>query len=132
MKTIFVPLSLKTTRINPSPPLMDHSKKKFLILILSITNNEIVQNSKSKQNKFSFVCTFKLLKYLASHHYKRCGKPVTRKYLASRADEGEIEAHWRSKYHVLIPKSSIAKKTSKTYIICQNFSVNMIQRLRQP
>ncbi len=50
-----------------------------------------------------------LLKYLASHHYKRCGKPVTLKYLASWADKGEIETHWRSKYHILIPKSCIAK-----------------------
>ncbi len=40
----FVPLSLKTTQNNRSSP---H------------TNNEIVQNSKLKPRKFSFLCTFK-------------------------------------------------------------------------
>jgi hypothetical protein len=56
----FIPRSLKTTRNNRSSPqngpIINFSLKSYY---LCITNTEIVQNSKSKPKKFSFLCTFK-------------------------------------------------------------------------
>jgi hypothetical protein len=60
LEKFFVPLSLTTTRNNPTSPQNGPIKIFFTkSLYLSITNNEIAQNSKSKPKKFSFLCTFK-------------------------------------------------------------------------
>ncbi len=57
----FFPLSLKTMRNNCSSPHNGPIKKLFpKILNLSLTNNEIVETSKSEPKKFSFLFTFKL------------------------------------------------------------------------
>ncbi len=65
LKFFFVPHSLKTTRNNHiAPPIMVQSKKVSpKILFLCITNKEIVQNSKSKPKKLSFLCTFLRLSF---------------------------------------------------------------------
>ena len=38
--------------------------------------------------------------HLASHQDERRGEPVVLEDLASRADEGEVEADWRCRSHV--------------------------------
>jgi len=58
-KIFFIPRNPKTTRNNRSSP-NNGPIKNFLLksYYLCITNIEIVQNSKSKPKKFSFLCTF--------------------------------------------------------------------------
>ncbi len=66
LEKIFIPRSLKTTRNNCSSSHIGPIKKNFpenLIVFLCITNNEIVEKSKSKPKKFSFLCTCKPLLY---------------------------------------------------------------------
>jgi hypothetical protein len=53
-------LVLRQRGIIAAPPIMVQSKKIFpKILLFMHTNKEIVQNSKLKPKKFSFLCTFK-------------------------------------------------------------------------
>ncbi len=61
MKFFFIPRSLKTTRNNRSSPHNGPIKKLYSpkSYYFCITNNEIIQNSKVKQKKFSFLCTLK-------------------------------------------------------------------------
>ncbi len=61
LEIFFIPRSLKTTRNNHSFPHNGPIKKFFSLksYFLGKTNTEIVQNSKSKPKKFSFLCTFK-------------------------------------------------------------------------
>ncbi len=60
-ENFFIPRSPRTMRNNRSSP---HNKKNVSLksYYLCITNIEIVQNSKSKPKKFSFLCTFKVCK----------------------------------------------------------------------
>jgi hypothetical protein len=83
LENLFIPRSLKTTRNNRSSPHNGLIKKFFSLksYYLCITNTEIVQNSKSKPNKFSFLCTFKFPDkfrrfFCSGHHTNDAGAPL--------------------------------------------------------
>ncbi len=67
LKNFFIPRSLKTTRNNRSSPHIGPIKKNFpKSYYFCITNNETVQNSKSKPKKLSFfLCTFKACLFIS-------------------------------------------------------------------
>ncbi len=71
-----VVLRVKTTQNNRSSPHIGPIKKKFSpkSYYLCITNNEIVQNSKSKAKTFLFLCNFNVIVldfYVCGNHRKR-------------------------------------------------------------
>ncbi len=114
MKNFFIPRSPWTTLI--VAPAIWSNQKIFSLesYYLCIANIEIVQNSKSKPKKFSFLCTFKIKIINGWRTYKllvleKYNQPITNKKLIMHKDEKVI-------INITVGLSTIAVLASRSFV----------------